>query len=183
LLEDVLRRRRKSAVPVSLEMDKDRRTLLISGPNTGGKTVTLKTVGLLSLMAQSGLPVPAVEAEFPLFAQVLADIGDYQSIQENLSTVSAHISNIRDMALDVTPDSLVLLDELGEQNGPEPRDFLHFLGGELGAFVDASSAPDLKDCLDVARAVPGRRRTRKQALRGPRRGVRMPIARTREMIQ
>ena len=128
LLEDVLRRRRKSAVPVSLELDKSRRTLLISGPNTGGKTVTLKTVGLLSLMAQSGLPVPAVEAEFPLFAQVLADIGDYQSIQENLSTFSAHISNIRDMALDVTPDSLVLLDELGAATDPEE-------GGALGVAV------------------------------------------------
>ena len=128
LLEDVLRRRRKSAVPVSLELDKDRRTLLISGPNTGGKTVTLKTVGLLSLMAQAGLPVPAAEAEFPLFAQVLADIGDYQSIQENLSTFSAHISNIRDMALDVTPDSLVLLDELGAATDPEE-------GGALGVAV------------------------------------------------
>jgi DNA mismatch repair protein MutS2 len=128
LLEDVLRRRRKSAVPVSLELDKDRRTLLISGPNTGGKTVTLKTVGLLSLMAQAALPVPAAEAEFPLFAQVLADIGDYQSIQENLSTFSAHISNIRDMALDVTPDSLVLLDELGAATDPEE-------GGALGVAV------------------------------------------------
>jgi len=128
LLEDVLRRKRKAAVPVSLELDKDRRTLLISGPNTGGKTVTLKTVGLLSLMAQAGLPVPAAEAEFPLFAQVLADIGDYQSIQENLSTFSAHISNIRDMALDVTPDSLVLLDELGAATDPEE-------GGALGVAV------------------------------------------------
>jgi len=128
LLEDVLRRKRKSAVPVSLELDKSRRTLLISGPNTGGKTVTLKTVGLLSLMAQAGLPVPAAEAEFPLFAQVLADIGDYQSIQENLSTFSAHISNIRDMALDVTPDSLVLLDELGAATDPEE-------GGALGVAV------------------------------------------------
>jgi len=128
LLEDVLRRKRKAAVPVSLELDKDRRTLLISGPNTGGKTVTLKTVGLLSLMAQAGLPVPAAEAEFPLFAQVLADIGDYQSIQENLSTFYAHISNIRDMALDVTPDSLVLLDELGAATDPEE-------GGALGVAV------------------------------------------------
>jgi DNA mismatch repair protein MutS2 len=128
LLEDVLRRRRKAAVPVSLELTKDRRTLLISGPNTGGKTVTLKTVGLLSLMALSGLPVPAAEAEFPVFEQVLADIGDYQSIQENLSTFSAHVSNIREMALDVTPDSLVLLDELGAATDPEE-------GGALGVAV------------------------------------------------
>ncbi len=128
LLEDVLRRRRKAAVPISLELSRDRRTLLISGPNTGGKTVTLKTVGLLSLMAQSGLPVPAAEAEFPIFEQVLADIGDYQSIQENLSTFSAHVSNIREMALDVTPDSLVLLDELGSATDPEE-------GGALGVAV------------------------------------------------
>jgi len=128
LLEDVLRRRRKSAVPISLELTKERRTLLISGPNTGGKTVSLKTVGLLSLMAQSALPVPAAEAEFPLFEQVLADIGDYQSIQENLSTFSAHVSNIREMALDVTPASLVLLDELGSATDPEE-------GGALGVAV------------------------------------------------
>ncbi|HTX36140.1 MAG TPA: Smr/MutS family protein [Bryobacteraceae bacterium] len=128
LLEDVLRRRRKSAVPVSLELNRERRTLLISGPNTGGKTVTLKTVGLLSLMAQSGLPVPAAEAEFPLFEQVLADIGDYQSIEANLSTFSAHVSNLREMALDVTPQSLVLMDELGAATDPEE-------GGALGVAV------------------------------------------------
>jgi len=128
LLEDVLRRRHKTAVPFTLELTRDRRTLLISGPNTGGKTVTLKTVGLLSLMAQSALPVPAAEAEFPLFGQVLADIGDYQSIQENLSTFSAHVSNIREMALDVTPDSLVLLDELGAATDPEE-------GGALGVAI------------------------------------------------
>src|SRR5947209_13129915 len=128
LLQDVLRRRRKSPVPITLELTQDRRTLLISGPNTGGKTVTLKTVGLLSLMAQSAVPVPATEAEFPLFEQVLADIGDYQSIQENLSTFSAHVSNIREMALDVTPDSLVLLDELGAATDPEE-------GGALGVAI------------------------------------------------
>jgi len=128
LLEDVLRRRRRGAVPVSLELSRERRTLLISGPNTGGKTVALKTVGLLSLMAQSGLPVPAAEAEFPIFDQVLADIGDYQSIQENLSTFSAHVSHIREMALDVTPDSLVLLDELGSATDPEE-------GGALGVAI------------------------------------------------
>ena len=128
LLQDVLRRRHKTAVPISLELTRDRRTLLISGPNTGGKTVTLKTVGLLSLMAQAALPVPAAEAEFPVFDQVLADIGDYQSIQENLSTFSAHVSNIREMALDVTPDSLVLLDELGSATDPEE-------GGALGVAI------------------------------------------------
>jgi len=128
LLEDVLRRRRKAAVPLNLELTRDHRTLLISGPNTGGKTVTLKTVGLLSLMAQSALPVPAADAEFPLFEQVLADIGDYQSIEENLSTFSAHMSNIREMALDVTPDSLVLLDELGSATDPEE-------GGALGVAI------------------------------------------------
>ncbi|HWB82648.1 MAG TPA: endonuclease MutS2 [Bryobacteraceae bacterium] len=128
LLEDVLRRRRGRAVPVSMELGRERRTLLISGPNTGGKTVTLKTVGLLSLMAQSGVPVPAAEAEFPVFEQVLADIGDYQSIQESLSTFSAHVSHIREMALDVTPDSLVLLDELGSATDPEE-------GGALGVAI------------------------------------------------
>src|SRR4029079_5744748 len=86
------------------------------------------TVGLLTLMAQAAIPVPAAEAEFPVFEQVLADIGDYQSIQENLSTFSAHVSNIREMALDVTPDSLVLLDELGSATDPEE-------GGALGVAV------------------------------------------------
>jgi DNA mismatch repair protein MutS2 len=128
LLADVMRRRRQQPVPITLELTRQQRTLLISGPNTGGKSVTLKTVGLLSLMAQSALPVPALEAEFPLFEQVLADIGDYQSIQENLSTFSAHVSNIREMALDVTPDSLVLLDELGAATDPEE-------GGALGVAI------------------------------------------------
>jgi DNA mismatch repair protein MutS2 len=119
LLEDVLRRQGKTVNPISLELDADCRTLLISGPNTGGKTVSLKTVGLLVLMAQSALPIPCAEAELPVFEQVLADIGDNQSIQESLSTFSSHISRIREMALDVTPDSLVLLDELGAATDPE----------------------------------------------------------------
>src|ERR1017187_4983452 len=128
LLQDVLRRQRKPVVPISLELDERSKTLLISGPNTGGKTVSLKTVGLLTLMAQSGLPVPAAVAEFPIFGQVLADIGDNQSIQESLSTFSAHISHIREMARDVTPDSLVLLDELGAATDPEE-------GGALGVAI------------------------------------------------
>jgi len=128
LLEDVLRRQRKSAVAISLQLDTACRTLLISGPNTGGKTVALKTVGLLALMAQSGIPVPCAEAEFPIFEQVLADIGDYQSIQQSLSTFSAHVSHIREMILGVTADSLVLLDEIGSATDPEE-------GGALGIAV------------------------------------------------
>jgi DNA mismatch repair protein MutS2 len=117
LLMDVLRRAGRAVVPFSLALGDqtgtDTRTLLISGPNTGGKTVTLKTVGLIALMAQAGLPVPCESAELPLFGQVLADIGDHQSIEQNLSTFSAHVARLREMALDVTPDSLVLLDEIG----------------------------------------------------------------------
>ena len=128
LLEDVLRRQRRKPVPLGLELDEKCRTLLISGPNTGGKTVSLKTVGLLALMAQSGLPVPAAAAEFPIFEQVLADIGDYQSIEASLSTFSAHIAHIREMVLDVTSDTLVLLDELGAATDPEE-------GGALGVAV------------------------------------------------
>ncbi len=130
LLMDVLRRKHRTAVPFSLKLDNDCRTLLISGPNTGGKTVTLKTLGLIALMAQAGLPVPCSAATLPIFEQVLADIGDNQSIEQNLSTFSAHVSRLREMALDATPDSLVLLDEIGSATDPEE-------GGALGvALVD-----------------------------------------------
>ena len=128
LLEDILRSKRKVVVPVSLSLDQSERTLLISGPNTGGKTVALKTVGLLALMTHAGLPVPALEAEFPLFDQVLADIGDHQSIQESLSSFSSHILSIGKMLEDVTSDSLVLVDELGRATDPEE-------GGALGVAV------------------------------------------------
>jgi DNA mismatch repair protein MutS2 len=109
-------------------LEGEQRTLLISGPNTGGKTVALKTVGLLALMAHAGLPVPAAEAEFPLFDRVLADIGDHQSLQESLSSFSAHIGAIRSMLERATPDSLVLLDELGRATDPEE-------GGALGVVL------------------------------------------------
>ncbi len=128
LLEDVLRRHKREIVPVTLTLEGDTRTLLISGPNSGGKTVALKTVGLFALMAQAGVPLPCAEAELPFFDQVLADIGDQQSIQESLSTFSAHISRVRDIIEQVTQDSLVLLDELGRATDPEE-------GGALGVAI------------------------------------------------
>ena len=128
LLEDILRRQRKTVVPVSLELNAAQNTLLISGPNTGGKTVALKTIGLLALMTHAGLPTPAEEAEFPLFDEVLADIGDHQSLAESLSSFSSHILAVRSMLERATGDSLVLLDELGRATDPEE-------GGALGVTV------------------------------------------------
>ncbi len=119
LLERNLKAKGASVVPVSLELEGERRQLIITGPNTGGKTVTLKTIGLLALMAQSGIPVPADRAELPVFDSVLADIGDYQSIEQNLSTFSAHVTHIDFISRAATPQSLVLLDELGSATDPE----------------------------------------------------------------
>jgi len=119
LLERNLKSKAGKVVPISIELEGDRRELVITGPNTGGKTVTLKTVGLLALMAQSGIPVPADRAEMPIFDAVLADIGDYQSIEQNLSTFSAHVTNIDCLSRTATARSLVLLDELGSATDPE----------------------------------------------------------------
>ncbi|HLH30641.1 MAG TPA: endonuclease MutS2 [Terriglobia bacterium] len=118
LLEDNLRRENSSMTPVSLDMDPNRRILVISGPNAGGKTIVLKTTGLLALMAQSGIPVPAEEATLPIFDRVLADIGDQQSITNHLSTFSAHVLAIKSMIESATPRSLILLDEIGSSTEP-----------------------------------------------------------------
>ncbi|MEO8573334.1 MAG: hypothetical protein ABI481_05140, partial [Pyrinomonadaceae bacterium] len=106
-------------VPSSFVLTKEKSVMIISGANAGGKTVVLKTAGLLSLMAISGLPVPAVSARIPFYASVLADIGDHQSLAANLSTFSSHMSNIADMMRECRAPSLVLLDEAGTGTDPE----------------------------------------------------------------
>jgi DNA mismatch repair protein MutS2 len=119
LLERNLKSKSGNIVPITTELEGDARELVITGPNTGGKTVALKTLGLLALLAQSGIPVPADRAELPIFDAMLADIGDYQSIEQNLSTFSAHVTNIDFISRTATPQSLVLLDELGSATDPE----------------------------------------------------------------
>ena len=119
LLDRNLKSKSRAVVPITIELEGEARELVITGPNTGGKTVALKTLGLLALMAQSGIPVPADRAELPIFDAVLADIGDYQSIEQNLSTFSAHVTNIDFISRTATPQSLVLLDELGSATDPE----------------------------------------------------------------
>jgi DNA mismatch repair protein MutS2 len=119
LLEKRLRATGGSVVPLTLELTAEARQLIISGPNTGGKTVTLKTTALLAMMAQAGLPIPAEAASFPVFTAFLADIGDAQSIEAALSTFSAHITNLDRLSRLTGEKSLVLLDELGSSTDPE----------------------------------------------------------------
>ena len=118
LLERTLRSQERRPVPITVELDSPKTLVVISGPNTGGKTLALKTVGVSALMAQAGLPVPASVARLPLFGRVLADIGDQQSIEASLSTFSAHITNIETMARVADRSDLVLLDELGGNTDP-----------------------------------------------------------------
>ncbi len=119
LLEHTLRTSDKKTVPISFEIDEDHPVLVISGPNAGGKTVALKTLGLISLMAQMGFHVPAREAHLPVFNQVFADIGDQQSISANLSTFTAHMRNIGETARRLHLPALVLLDEVGTGTDPD----------------------------------------------------------------
>ncbi len=119
VLEDNLRRAERKVVPVSLELGGVETVMVISGPNTGGKSVTLKTVGLTTLAGQSGIPVAAQAARLPLFDRVLADIGDEQSISADLSTFSAHVLNLKSMLEHATDRTLVLVDEMGTGTAPE----------------------------------------------------------------
>jgi DNA mismatch repair protein MutS2 len=119
VLEDKLRKENRSIVPITLTLGGEERVLVISGPNTGGKTVALKTTGMAALAAQSGIPVAAQRAVLPLFDLVLVDIGDEQSIAADLSTFSAHMLNLKTMLESATPNSLVLVDEMGTGTAPE----------------------------------------------------------------
>jgi DNA mismatch repair protein MutS2 len=144
LLEENLREQNLEVVPVSLRLDAGRPVMVISGANAGGKTVVLKTAGLLSLMALSGLHIPAREARVPMYASVLADIGDRQSLAANLSTFTSHVSNIRRMVELCVSPALVLLDEVGTGTDPEEGSALgvavvdHFRR-ECGAHVIATT--------------------------------------------
>ena len=119
VLEDKLRKENRTIVPMTLTLGGEERVLVISGPNTGGKTVALKTTGMAALAAQSGIPVAAQGAVLPLFDRVLVDIGDEQSIAADLSTFSAHMLNLKTMLESATQNSLVLVDEMGTGTAPE----------------------------------------------------------------
>ena len=118
LLQLALRSTRDQLTPLDLDVRAPKNLMIISGPNAGGKTVTLKALGFVALMTQAGIPVPADEVTLPLFDRVLADIGDQQSIAANLSTFSAHVTNIEAMAEIVGSRDLVLLDEIGSSTEP-----------------------------------------------------------------
>jgi DNA mismatch repair protein MutS2 len=119
VLEDKLRKENRAIVSMSLALGGEERLLVISGPNTGGKTVALKTTGLAALAAQSGIPVAAQRAVLSLFDRVLVDIGDDQSIAADLSTFSSHMLNLKSMLEEATPNSLVLVDEMGTGTAPD----------------------------------------------------------------
>lgn len=138
-------------IPLDFEIGEGAKGIVITGPNTGGKTVALKTIGLLSMMAQCGLHVPVAEgSQFAMHNQIFCDIGDGQSIEESLSTFSAHIKSITEILEIVTGESLVLLDELG--SGTDPKEgmgiaiaILEALRQKAGLFVATTHYPEVKD--------------------------------------
>lgn len=126
--------KKSEAVPISLSLNKNENMLLITGPNTGGKTVALKTVGLLSMMVQSGLLVPVgPESTFNIFTQIFADIGDEQSIENSLSTFSSHMSKIVKMLNTLSDNTLILLDEIG--SGTDPNEGVALAIALIEAFM------------------------------------------------
>lgn len=144
LLEENLRTTGDSVVPVSFALDDEKNAMVISGANAGGKTVVLKTTGLLALMALSGISVPARSAHIPFYRSVLADIGDHQSLAANLSTFTSHVANIARMFEFCESPALVLLDEVGTGTDPEEGSALgvavvdHFRS-DCGAHVIATT--------------------------------------------
>jgi DNA mismatch repair protein MutS2 len=138
-----------TVVPIDIAFDERTRIVVITGPNTGGKTVALKTIGLLAAMAQCGLHVPCEQASLPVFDRIYADIGDEQSIEQSLSTYSSHLTNLVSFLDQVDSESLVLLDELGAGTDPTEgaaiaRAMLEFLLLTNALCVVATHYPDLK---------------------------------------
>ena len=129
LLQQTLRAQRKEIVPLDMELNSERRILVISGPNAGGKSVCLKTTGLLQYMVQCGFLVPVLEnSEFPLFKSLMIDIGDQQSLENDLSTYSSHLVNMKAMLQEASEQTLILIDEFG--SGTEPT-----IGGAISESI------------------------------------------------
>ena len=152
LLELRMRAEAGRIVPMTVALPAGQRQMIISGPNTGGKSVALKTVGLLSVMAQAGVPIPAESARLPIFTGIFTDIGDAQSIEQNLSTFSAHIRNLDRIVERANERSLVLIDELGSATDPDEGAALAVAVAEH--FLDARSSASSPRISPRSRSTP-----------------------------